>query len=227
MSVTALKALALSATLLLSTLTSAMEPLTVISPLDEDYNYYSGVVNMDQKLVNEGLIGVSTEYDMFNVTGRVVAIADGTRVNPYNRLNPYNLVLTVNGNLYYVDSILNRVDSFKIRRRWANNPEPGVFLRIEGRRLNPDDGRSEVATVWIKIATPEGRALPVLKVLEGDYDLADNSAPSLYQPASMMLDQLEKPWPGPYGPYSGEGNPGPLLPPPPMRGENPGDKIGL
>jgi hypothetical protein len=144
----------------------AMEPLKAISPEDQDYGYYSQVVNIDQKLVNDGLIGLYSDFNMFNVTGRAVLIADGSPSNPFN------LVLTVNGNLYYVDTILNTVDNFKIRRRWTNKPEPGVFLRIEGRRVNPEDGVSESVQVWIKIATPEGRALPVLKLLEGNYDLS-------------------------------------------------------
>lgn len=181
----------------------AMEPLKVITPDDQEYGYYSQVVNIDQKLVNDGLIGLYSDFNMFNVTGRVVSIADGSRSNPYN------LVLTVNGNLYYVDAILNTVDNFKIRRRWTNNPEPGVFLRIEGRRVNPEDGVSEQVQVWIKIATPEGRALPVLKLLEGNYDLSSEKNLKLGMPVATPL------WPKVI--QAGEGNPGPILPPPPFQ----------
>jgi hypothetical protein len=189
-----LKISALAAVCSVSGFALAMEPLVAISPADQDYSYYSAVVNLDQKMVNDGFVGTYSDFNMFNVNGRIVPLADGSPSNPYN------LVVTVNGNLYYVDAILNTVDSFKIRRRWKNNPEPGVFLRIEGRRVNPEDGHSEIVQVWIKIATPEGRALPVLKLLEGNYDLSE--APATVQPAY---------WEG-YVP--GQGNPGPILPPP-------------
>lgn len=185
------KSLVLAVASLIGLSAFAMEPLEVISQRDQDYNFYSAAVNMDQKMVNDGLIKIYSDFNMFNVSGRIVPIADGSPSNPYN------MVLTVNGNLYYVDSILNSVDSFKIRRRWKNNPEPGVFIRIEGRRVNPEDGHVGYVQVWIKIATPEGRALPVLKVLEGDYDLAE--APAVFQPASYL-----------------PGNPGPILPQPPF-----------
>ena len=159
------KVSALATAALFSTFSLAMEPLKAIDPNDEEYDYYSSVIAIDQKLVNEGMIGVYADFNVFNVNGRVVPINDGSVANPYN------LVVSVNGGLYYVDAILNTVTSYKLRRRWVNNPEPGVFLRIEGTRVNPEDFTSEVVTLWIKIATPEGRALPVLKVLEGNYDL--------------------------------------------------------
>ena len=181
----------------------AMEPLKVITPDDQEYGYYSDVVNVDQKLVNDGLIGVYSDFNMFNVTGRVVSIADGSPSNPYN------LVLMVNGNLYFVDAILNTVDNFKIRRRWTNNPEPGVFLRIEGSRVNPEDGASELVQVWIKIATPEGRALPVLKLLEGDYDLSSEKKLKLGLPVASPLWQKVF--------QAGEANPGPILLPSPFQ----------
>lgn len=176
---------------------SAMEPLRVITPADQDYGFYSAAVNMDQKLVDNGWISVYADFNQWNVYGRIVQLRDGSTSNPFN------LVLTVNGNLYYVDAVLNSVDSFKIRRRWLNNPEPGVFIRVAGKRLNPEDNTLEAVQVWIKVATPEGRVLPVLKLMEGNYDLAENSATEdLIQPAV---------WEG-YTP--GQPNPGPFLPPP-------------
>jgi hypothetical protein len=190
------KLLAIIIALSFGNLALAMEPLKAISPDDPDFTFYSNVVNIDQKLVNDGWISLYSDFNMFNVNGRAVAITDGSRSNPYN------LVLTVNGNLYYVDAILNTVDNFKIRRRWANNPEPGVFLRIEGQRVNPEDGVSELVQVWIKIATPEGRALPVLKLLEGNYDLSGERNLKLGMAKVVQV---------------GEGNPGPVLPPPPLQ----------
>ena len=175
----------------------AMEPLRVITPADQDYGFYSSAVNMDQKLVDNGWISVYADFNQWNVYGRIVQLRDGSTSNPYN------LVLTVNGNLYYVDAVLNSVDSFKIRRRWRSNPEPGIFLRVEGKRLNPENGFTEAVQVWIKVATPEGRVLPVLKLMEGNYDLAEsNSAEDMIVPAV---------WDG-YRP--GQPNPGPFLPPP-------------
>ncbi len=111
----------------------AMEPLSVITPADQTYGFYSAAVNMDQKLINDGWVGIYADFNQWNVYGRIVQLRDGSTSNPYN------LVVSVNGNLYYVDALLNSVDSFKIRRRWRNNPEPGIFLRIEGQRLNPED----------------------------------------------------------------------------------------
>jgi len=159
------KITALTIAALFSTVVLAVEPLRAISVNDEDYDYYSAVAEVNQKLVNEGMISNFTDFDMFNVRGRIVDLADGSLANPYN------LVITVNGNLYYVDAIMSRVTNYKIRRRWVNNPEPGVFLRIQGTRINTDDYSTEKVTLWIKIATPEGRALPMLKVLEGNFDL--------------------------------------------------------
>jgi hypothetical protein len=159
------KVLVLAFTALFSTLAFAVEPLRAIDYDDVDYGYYSAIVAMDQKMVNEGMINGYTDYNLFKVNGRAVALADGSVSNPYN------LVLTVNGNLYYVDAILSSINNFKLRRRWKSNPEPGVFLRIEGTRIHPEDFTVDKVTLWIKIATPEGRALPVLTVLEGDFDL--------------------------------------------------------
>lgn len=187
-------ALALAASFSISAL--AMEPLYAISPNDRDYGFYSGIVNMDQKLVNDGWVSTYSDFNQWNVSGRVVPLRDGSSSNPFN------LVVSVNGNLYYVDAVLNTVDNFKIRRRWRDNPEPGVFLRIEGMRLNPEDGSREQVQLWIKISTPEGRALPVLKLLEGNYDLA-----------GVDGSLIPAVWDG-YTP--GQPNPGPLLPPPPF-----------
>lgn len=143
----------------------AFEPLVAFCPQDPDYGYYSSVLAVDQKLVNEGVVTSYTDIDLFNVNGRIVTVVDGSLANPMN------LVLGANGNMYYIFANLNSVDNFKIRRRGTNNPEPGVFLRVEGTRRDERTFRIAPITVWIKIATPEGRALPVLKVFEGDYDL--------------------------------------------------------
>jgi len=217
MSARILKGFALTLASVFSIGAFAMEPLVAIGSDDQDYEYYSSVLNLDQNLVNKGIVGIYSDFNMFNVSGRAVVVADGTPSNPYN------LVLAVNGNLYYVDILLNSVDSFKIRRRWKNNPEPGVFLRIEGTRVNPEDGRAEVVQVWIKISTPEGRALPVLKLLEGNYDLA--SAPT--EDKLIHVVTAEGPIIPPYDvgtrrplpPVTlnvGEGNPGPWTGPIPQ-----------
>ncbi len=145
----------------------AMIPLHRIALNDPSYSFYSAVANVDQKLVNDGWIGGKyAEFNQWNVQGRIVPVRDGSSSNPIN------LVVSVNGGIYYVDGILRNVKEYKIRRRWRNNPEPGIFLRIEGERLNPEDGIMEQVTLWLKIATPEGRSLPVLDLLEGDFDLA-------------------------------------------------------
>lgn len=151
--------------LIVSASAYAFEPLQAIERGDEDYAYYLSVINMDQRLIDKGVITESAEINHFNIRGRIVPLRDGSIVNPLN------LILMVNGNLYYVDSIMNRVDSFKIRRRWRNNPEPGVFLRIAGSRHNPETDADEAVQLWIKVSTNEGRALPVLKLFEGNFDL--------------------------------------------------------
>ena len=116
----------------------------------------------------EGIADVRT-------TGRMTLIADGSLEYPYNVI--LEVGLYPNTNLYYIDTILSRILAdengmhFKIRRRWKNNPEPGIFLRIEGTRFNPVRGYEEVVQIWVKYADTQGNALPVLKTFEGNYDL--------------------------------------------------------
>jgi hypothetical protein len=82
----------------------------------------------------------------------------------------------VNGNLYYVDTILTRLlpdengVNFKLRRRWKNNPEPGIFVRVAGTRFNPIESKEEYTQIWIKIAETDGTSIPVLRVTEGNWD---------------------------------------------------------
>lgn len=150
---------------------NAMEPGVAISPADVDYNYYSDILNPNQDYVKSGLVldGVA-QWDVFNTQGAIAAINDGS----YDY--PYNVVLKVNGNLYYVDTILTRLlpdengVNFKLRRRWKNNPEPGVFVRIAGTRFNPIESKEEYTQIWIKIAETNGTSIPVLRVTEGNWD---------------------------------------------------------
>lgn len=150
---------------------NAMEPGVAISPADVDYNYYSQLLEQNQNHVKSGLVlGGVAEWTVFNTVGSIAAINDGS----YDY--PYNVVLRVNGNLYYVDTILSTVMPdengvmFKIRRRWNNNPEPGVFIRIAGTRFNPIQSIYEYTQIWIKIADTKGNSIPVLRVTEGNWD---------------------------------------------------------
>ncbi len=162
---------ALVSLLLASSAALAMEPLVAIDRQDPDYNYYASILSPSRDMVKSGLVLEGVAYwDNFATVGRIAAINDGTYEYPYN------LVLNVNGNLYYVDAILSRVLAdengvrFKIRRRWKNNPEPGVFIRVAATRFNPVQSIDEYTQLWIKIAEVDGKSIPVLKVIEGNFD---------------------------------------------------------
>lgn len=143
----------------------AVEPLVVMDPRDPDYSYYVDYVRLDDKTIAPHQWRIYADIDMFGVSGRVVPIEDGQGPNILN------LVFAVNGGVYYVDSGLSDIHSFKIRRRWEAFPEPGVFVRVEGIRFNPRIARNVPVQVWIKIATPDGRGLPILKTFEGNWDM--------------------------------------------------------
>lgn len=141
-----------------------------IKPGTASYNEYMSIISNADK-GNDGLNDEYIDFNNFNVAGRIVPVRDGLPENPYN------IVILVNGRLFYVDLFAHALVAdrngirFKIRRRLANNPEPGVFIRLEIVRLNPDSRRVEPTQVWLKVAGPEGRVLPVMKVLEGNFDL--------------------------------------------------------
>lgn len=134
------------------------------------YNEYMEIL-ANAESGNGGMNDEYVDFNNFNVSGRMVAIRDGLPENPYN------ILISVNGKVFYVDVLAHSIlpdgngIKYKIRRRHANNPEPGVFIRLDIERLNPQTRRIEPTQVWMKVATPEGRVLPVMKVLEGNYDL--------------------------------------------------------
>jgi hypothetical protein len=156
---------------LISTSLFAMIPNRAIGPQEEDYEYYMSIIRKESRHREEGRISNHTDYDVFNVHGRIVPYATS------NPTNPINLVMTVNGNLYYVDTILsslktpNGAMTFKARRRWKNNPEPGVFIVVEGKRTEVETGEDVPIQIWMKVATTDGHALDELVLLEGNFEL--------------------------------------------------------
>lgn len=143
----------------------AIEPLHLIDPRDAEHSYFVDYVRLDHKTIAPNQWRIYADIDHFGLGGRVVPIEDGQAPNFLN------LVFAVNGGVYYVDALLSDISSFKIRRRWEAFPEPGIFVRVEGTRFNPRIRADLPVQMWIKIATPEGFALPVFRTFEGNYDL--------------------------------------------------------
>jgi hypothetical protein len=167
----ALALLALSANA--QNLSEPMEPLVAMDQKnDEDFRYYTGVINREQTFIDQGLIDgrVWIWENIFDTYGEAVWIKDGSPEYPYN------LVVRAQGRLYYIDTIFTSILSdekgtqLKLRRRWANDPAPGVFIRLEGTRFNPDIGMEEYTQLWVKIAETDGSPLRVLELFTGNYD---------------------------------------------------------
>jgi hypothetical protein len=156
----------LLAILLLFTLPGfAAEPLHVIAPSDPDYSYYRRAVDLDEDYVRQDLIGPYADFDTSKIfkdvpgsnpiRGRFVIFNDG---NPYN---PVNLVVSLNGALYYIDSDLSSFDSkFSLRRVWDD--DAGIFLIFHGHRSGANQGEIRDIEIHLKIATPGGRVLKIL-----------------------------------------------------------------
>ena len=144
----------------------AARPLVAISPEDPDYSYYKQAADLDSQLWAGQLIRFYADYDssmLFKtvadslpVSGRVVAFLDG------QPRNPGNVVLTVNGQLYYVNTGLARMkEKFSLVRRWEKD-NPGIFLIVRGFRAGALRSELIPVKIMIRIATARGQVLPVL-----------------------------------------------------------------
>lgn len=143
----------------------AMQPLQIMDPRDPDFPFYLAYVRLEDKTIAPNQLRLYADISEFGVTGRVVPIQEvqGT--------NFLNLVLAVNGGVYYVNSMLSDISSFKLRRRWEGYPGPGIYIRVEGTRYSLRMQTHFPIQLWIRIATPDGQALPHLSTFEGNYDL--------------------------------------------------------
>ena len=145
----------------------AMIPLEAIDPVEDAENFYF------YESIALGTSGEPSAYlgNVFETPLYVYAAIyeNGTAENPYN------LVLNVNGNVYYVDTLLSSVVGdengvkVKIRRRWEN-PGEGIFLRLEGTRTNPETGEVVYRQLWVKIGERNGASIQTLEVFQGDFD---------------------------------------------------------
>ena len=144
----------------------AARPLAAISTDDPDHSYYKAAIDLDQSYWARNLIRFYAEYDSselfrstvdsMSVTGRVVAFLDG------QPRNPANVVISVNGVLYYVNTGLARMqEKFSLVRRWEKD-NPGIFLIVRGARAGALRSELVPVKIMIRIATARGELLPVL-----------------------------------------------------------------
>lgn len=146
----------------------AARPLVSIPVSDPDHRYYSRAIDMDLSYRTQGLIGPHTDYnfsgnhpELGSLAGKIVVFNNGPKVNSKN------LVLTVNGHLYFVETHFNEIYSryhgkpFRIRRNWIKD-EMGIFLLMKGSRRDPRSRLRVPIEITIKIGTSDAQALPEL-----------------------------------------------------------------
>ena len=165
---------ALTVLFVVSAFANAAETFPEIQPGDADYNYYRKAINMDQDFIaNHVIDNVSYNYSskLFfksipgtrEVYGRVVQMFDGTR------LNPGNLVISVDENLFYIRADLNKmVPRVSMARRWKDNngEPPGIYLIIRGYRAGALAGEIIPLTIDIRISDTSGRPLAAVEYYE-------------------------------------------------------------
>lgn len=149
----------------------AQETFPAIPPSHPDRAYYQRAADVDPGLVNQHLIDSWFPYDsdlvlrrvpgQAPVEGRIVTLLDGPKINPRN------LVLTVNGRLYYVRTDLNAIDERRITlaRRWTRD-ENGFFLVVRGERLGEQPGEHARVTITLRIADQRGVPLSAIEYVE-------------------------------------------------------------
>jgi len=147
----------------------AQETFPAIPPSHPDHDYYQRAADIDQAFVNERLIDNWFPYDsdavlrrvpgQAPVEGRIVTLLDGPKINPRN------LVLTVNGRLYYVRTDLNAIGKITLVRRWQKD-EDGFFLVMRGERLGGQIGEHARVTITLRLADRRGVALPEVEYVE-------------------------------------------------------------
>lgn len=162
---------------------NAVEFFPEISPAHPDYVYYFRAVNLDQEYIAQHLI--DTTYHNYSsdlffkaipnaapVYGKVVQILDGSR------LNPRNLVLTVDEGIYYVRTELAAIHPrLSMARRWKWNVEvpPGIFLLVRGYRAGALPGEMIPVLISLRIAETNGQPLKAIEYYEDVGAKLDNS----------------------------------------------------
>jgi hypothetical protein len=148
----------------------AIDTYPEIRPLDARYTYYKRAADLDPVYVQKNQIGFFKDYNSFlllkpvpesaPVVGRVVQFVDGEAPNPRN------IVLTVNGKLFYVQTDLAAMgERVTMVRRW-NKDDNGIFLIFRGFRAGASPRELMRVTVTLRIATTAGSVLPAIEYYE-------------------------------------------------------------
>lgn len=166
--------LASLAALLISSSAFAVEFYPEITSRDADFTYYSKAAQIDREYVANHLIEAAYynySSDFFfkklpNTTpvgGRLVQLLDGPR------LNPRNVVLTVNGKLFFVRTELSEFHSrVSMARRWNDNDgePPGIYVIVRGYRAGELPGQRIPLTIDLRVSDTNGKALEYIEYYE-------------------------------------------------------------
>jgi hypothetical protein len=139
----------------------AAEHFRPITVGDASFPYYQAVINGDPRVAADSIL----DYNFKGAVGRVVSVKSGDAVNPLN------IVLSVNGILFYVPVRLATMDGIlSFRRRWDD--DPGIFLIVRGYRRGPNAELVRTAC-QLKIANTSAMTLPAVVYNEIEFSTID------------------------------------------------------
>jgi hypothetical protein len=123
-----------------------------LNPGAPGYKLYSAVAAEDQGLLDSGVISTFADFQFKGAGGRFVSFwTDG----PASTLN---VVLVLNEGLFLIPLQFANMDAnLSFRRRWDD--DPGIFMIVNGSRLDPKTGKLARISAQLKIAKTNGNSL--------------------------------------------------------------------